>query len=102
MQEVEAFFSVDAGTLRCPELDDYRAHIDQRRQKQSDAGKIGAAKTNKGRDRATPTTPAGTLRGPCESLVKQSPAQSSKDKSLDERGIDASWVNSYERAARGD
>jgi len=101
LPEVMAFFLVDADALRCPELDDYRTHIDQRRHKQSEAGKLGAAKTNRGRDRPSTSTPTGTPRLARGSLVKQSPVQSSKDKSLEGRATEDPWLSDYERASRG-
>ena len=101
LPEAMAFFVSDAGVLRCPELDNYRAHIDQRRHKQSEAGKLGAAKTNKGRDRPSTSTPTGTPRLARGSLVKQSPIQSSKDKSLEREALSDPWVNEYERASNG-
>ena len=101
LPEVMAFFVADAGALRCPELDDYRAHIDQRRHKQSEAGKLGAAKTNKGRDIPRTNTPTGTPRLARGPLVKQSSAQSNTNKSLEERAVNDPWVSEYERASNG-
>lgn len=101
LPEMCAFFSFDGGTLRCPELDNYRAHLEQRRQKQSDGGKAGAAKTNSGRTSPATSVPPATPRLARESLVQPSPLQPSTTKSLDGTGIDAEWLSSYERASRG-
>jgi hypothetical protein len=101
LPEVAGFFFVDAGSLRCPELDDYRAHINERSQKQSIGGKNGAAKTNAGRNSPATTGPTATPQLACDSLVKQSPAQSSTGKSLDGNGVNGEWLSDYERASGG-
>lgn len=103
---VGAFFLIDDGLIRCPELDDYKTHLDERRKRQSEGGKAGAAKTNKGRNRshASRLTPSPRLAS--ESLVKISPvqtrtAQQSKGKGIDEGGLDDGWLSDYERASKG-
>src|SRR5687768_1791176 len=40
------FFLVIDGFITCPELDDYRKHLQERREKQSKGGKAGANMTN--------------------------------------------------------
>ena len=101
LPEVRPFFSVEGDVLRCPELDDYRAHLNERRQKQSAGGRAGAAKTNEGRDRSSTSTPATISRVARGSLVKQSPVQSSKDESLEGKASEDSWLSDYDRASRG-
>lgn len=83
----------------CPELEDYRTYLEERRQKQSKGGKVGSAITNEIRYKSIKTdsnnississTPSSTFqlppRGSVESLVqsstdKQSQVQSSKEK----------------------
>ena len=85
----------------CPELEDYRAHLNERHQKQSEGGRAGAAKTNKGRSGSGSTDPTGTPRVTRGSLVKQSPVQSRTAKSLQGERVDDEWVNGYERESRG-
>jgi len=101
LAELGSFFSIEGDEIRCPELDHYRAHLDERRQKQSAGGKAGAAKTNEGRNRPSTTSPTGTPRLACSSLVKQSPVQSSKDESLEGKASEDSWLSDYDRASRG-
>jgi len=101
LREVSPFFTVHAGVIRCPELDNYRAYLDDLHRKRSNRGKAGAAKTNERRSRATPADPTGTPQASCGPLVKQSPAQSNTDKSLDEGVMDDPWLNDYERVSRG-
>ncbi|MDE2434429.1 MAG: hypothetical protein KGN37_16465 [Burkholderiales bacterium] len=42
LPKVMPFFERDGPDLICPELEDYRAHLDSRREKLSEAGKKGA------------------------------------------------------------
>lgn len=44
--QINAFVVDDADWLTCPELEDYRLHLEGVRQKQKDGGLQGAAKTN--------------------------------------------------------
>jgi len=87
---VVSFFEVVDGLLICPELEDYRQHIAERKRKQSEGGKAGAAKKIRRRKASeTPistdvsSTPQGNLqvphRGPLRSLVQSSTAQHSQD-----------------------
>lgn len=46
---VMAFFTVENGRIFSPELEDYRAHLKEVRERQSRGGKAGAAKTNTAR-----------------------------------------------------
>ena len=43
---VKSFFTLNDGWFCCPELDDYRQHLDERKTKQSEGGKRGAAIVN--------------------------------------------------------
>jgi hypothetical protein len=83
------FLTESDGWLRCPELDNYRAHLDDRKQRQSEGGKAGAAIVN-GKRKSRKATPApsptsnpasnaqGARRGQDESLVQQCSDQYSK------------------------
>ena len=91
LREVIPFFSIDNGQIVCPELDDYRAHLDAIRAKKSAGGKLGAACTN-GRRKAMPNKagktiagiPSGISRESRDSLVQHSQVQTSQKQSLDE------------------
>jgi hypothetical protein len=73
-EQVLPFFETKDGWLHCPELDNYRDYLEDRRLKQSKGGKRGAEKTNQsrpsrkggeGKVTGTPTgKPTGKLTGP--------------------------------------
>lgn len=52
LPHLAAFFTFDNGEIRCPELDDYRAHLEARHQKQSEGGKAGARIANAARGKS--------------------------------------------------
>lgn len=101
LPELGPFIAIEEGVIRCPELDDYRAHLEQRREKQSAGGRTGAAITNGKRGRRNASHSPARPRGGRESLVQVSPVQASKVKSLEREAIDKAWVNEYERASKG-
>lgn len=106
LPQVLPFFAIEGPALTCPELDDYRAHIDGRREKLSEAGKKGAAKTNnkhQGTEAATPTATPRPGRGPLvkPSQAKPSQVQSSSIPVLTEKPSDTAWLNEYEQHSRG-
>jgi uncharacterized protein YdaU (DUF1376 family) len=106
LPQVLPFFASDGADITCPELDDYRAHLDGRREKLSEAGKRGAAKTNQKHAEVEAATPAATpqpRRGPLvqPSSVKHSQDQQSQDSVLNDVELDREWVNDYARASRG-
>ncbi len=101
LPELGAFFSIEAGEFRCPELDDYRAHLDERKAKQSAGGRAGAAVTNAARGRSQPSRAAGKPRVRSGSLVKPSPVKPSKTQHLDGGDSPDAWVSDYERESRG-
>jgi hypothetical protein len=101
LPELRQFFVTLGGVLRCPELDDYRAHLDDRRERQSAGGRKGAEKTNEGRQGASPSTSPGKPRDGRGSLVKPSPAQHSQAKGIEEGGDLDGWMSDYEAASRG-
>lgn len=101
LPEVSPFFAFAAGELRCPELDDYRRHLDERRQRQSAGGRAGAALTNGARTQPKPGNPAGKARGACGSLVQNSQVKNSKVQGI-EGGANADpWLNDYVRESKG-
>jgi len=109
---VMPFFEEIEGRLVCPELENYRAHLEERSTRQSEGGKRGASITNgkrtklktranKGSEGAPAGTPQATQRGEVGSLVQLSPVQPSKAQSLESAGITDPWVADYERASNG-
>lgn len=112
---LDQYFEVQGDVLICPELEDYRQHITDRRRKQSEGGKEGAARTNKKRKQSgrgsTPdvaSIPVSTLatiprlprRGEVESLVQSSTEKHSQNQSSVE-DVDVpvdEWIKNYDEA----
>jgi len=107
---VVSFFEVMDGLLICPELEDYRQHIAERKRKQSEGGKAGAAKKIRRRKASearmntdVSSTPQGNLqvpqRGALRSLVQSSTAQPSQDQ-LTGREVNEvdDWLAEYDEA----
>jgi hypothetical protein len=89
---VLSFFITYEQNLICPELEDYRMHIKERREKQSKGGKKGAKTTNEAR---------ASRRDTCESLDKLSLYEQSQKKSVEMNDIDNKdhqWISDYESA----
>lgn len=118
---VMPFFKVQNDFIICPELEDYRAHLAERRVKQSQGGKKGSAITNSKRKCTTnksieepetisptslPTTlssnPSTDLQAPCqdsdESSVQSSTAKPSQTQFSKKVVIDDPFVRDYEAA----
>lgn len=103
LKAVMPFFRISDDHIVCPELDDYRAHLNEIRRKQSEGGKSGADITNSkrksgassGRAGNPPSIPKAPRRVGNESLVQSSTEKKSQDQLignefnyLDERGRD--------------
>jgi len=108
LPEVLPFFAVTDDMLSSPELDDYRAHLETVREKQSQGGKQGAARTNAKRQSVATETPAGDLPGDSQvtrvSLVQPSKAQHSPVKQSPDvlmTGALTEWTNEYDRHSNG-
>jgi hypothetical protein len=108
LREVQPFFASDGDWMRCPELDNYRRHLEERHERQSQGGRKGAELTNAVRKPAPKAhrlaaTPSGESRGRRGSLVKPSPVQSSKDQintaSKEGQSLDE-WVAEHDAASR--
>ncbi len=107
--EVKSFFIEKDGFYTCPELDNYRKHLEERKAKQSQGGKQGAAmtnaKVNKPR-KATNTSDSGKSssnsqvphRVGIESLVQSSTLKKSQIQSLEKEIISDEFVTEYEAA----
>lgn len=111
---VMPFFRKENGFITCPELDDYRRHLEVTRLKQSEGGKQSAA-NKKGKSKSTETTTGQGTHGKqvtCKSptaqvqvlsSVQTRPAQPSQKQSL-EKGLPDEyipWATDYEKASNG-
>lgn len=101
LREIRPFLSEDKGQLRVPELDDYRQHLIDRREKQSAGGKEGARRANQKKSKAPDESQEvdyqvtqGLTTG---SLVKKSTNQlsSAKNSHVSNEEVD-SWISEYE------
>lgn len=114
LSSVMTFFHSDGEFIQCPELEDYREHLNDRKRRQSEGGKTGAerkkARVNlrkTGRKSASEGNPEGDLKVTHEvtprSLVQQSKAQHSQNQ-LTGREVssitdtDDEWFASYDQA----
>jgi hypothetical protein len=120
LSAVMPFFTSENGEIRCPELDAYRAHLEQRRAKLSEGGRAGAAITNNERRKphrrkrgaaqgiqdgaATPsaTPPANLSASPAASMrplstVEQSTAKQNTPLEKSSGVVDP-WIEEYTAA----
>ncbi|TCV81285.1 hypothetical protein [Sulfurirhabdus autotrophica] len=108
---VMPFFEVIDGFIISPELENYRAHLADRKNKQSHGGKLGSAITNNKRKRpakiaadGVSSTLSSTPRLPHqdrgESLVQQSTGKPSQNQSPGRSVIKDSFVAEYEAAEK--
>lgn len=106
---VMPFFEVADGFIISPELENYRAHLEERKSKQSHGGKRGSAITNSKRNRppkavdiGVSSTPSSTSRlprrGGGESLVKPSTEKPSQNQPSARGVITDPFIVEYEAA----
>ncbi len=95
--EVISFFKDSGSLYTCPELEDYRQHLKEQREKQSAGGKKGAAKTNK-KWEGLESRKSQVAR---ESLVQSSSEQLSSNNSIESDYVDDEFVIDYETASNG-
>ena len=104
---VMPFFEVVDGFIISPELENYRAHLTERKLKQSQGGKRGSAITNgrhnhpaKPVGKGVPSTPSSTSRPPrrdrCESLVQPSTEKPSQNQPPEKSVITDPFIANYE------
>ena len=102
---VMPFFALAGGCIVCPELDAYRAHLEGIRERQSQGGRQGAAKTNSKHTKPLtndgPGDSTGDPRVRRESLVQLSSVQPSSIQVLSETPVSDEWVNEYDSASNG-
>ena len=106
---VMPFFEVVDGFIISPELENYRAHLSERKSKQSQGGKRGSIITNGKRNRpekavdaGVASTPSSTSRVPRrgrgESLIQPSTAKPSQNQSPEKAVAVDSFVTAYNAA----
>lgn len=106
-------FEIVDGFIISPELENYRAHLADRKSKQSQGGRRGSAITNGKRNRpaqavddgvssAPSSTPSSTSRlprrGRGETLVQPNTEKPSQTQSLEKEVTHDSWLAEYEAA----
>ena len=108
---VMPFFEAVGNFIVSPELENYRAYLAERKNRQSQGGKRGSAITNSKRSRlekamnlGNSSTSSSLLqvprRGKVESLVQSSTAKPSQNQSLGRGGSTDSFVSDYESVER--
>lgn len=95
--DVLSFFEEKGNSYICPELEDYRKHLNERRDKQIVGGKKGAAKTNKKWKELESGNPQVTR----ESLVQFNSEQLNSNQSLESDYINDEFVKDYECESNG-
>lgn len=90
----------DAGVdYICPDLEKYRKHLAEIRQKKAEGGKRGALITNsKKQGNRDSASSRDTRQDTCDSLVKLNQDQYSQTQSLEEDVVDDAFVSDYESA----
>ena len=83
LKAVQPFFRIDESTIISPELNDYRQHLEERREKQRRGGRKGANKTNSKAKSSDKTESSGnprvSRRGSGGSLVQSNPEKQSQN-----------------------
>ena len=83
LKAVQPFFQIDESTIISPELNDYRQHLEERREKQRRGGRKGANKTNSKAKSSDKTESSGnprvSRRGSGGSLVQSNPEKQSQN-----------------------
>ena len=113
LSAVMPFFDFQDGFIICPEIEDYRTHLADRRKKQSQGGKIGSAMTNCKRH-AKANSITSNSRQPRqssnESLVQSSSEKLSQNQSIKKAVVPVNdafvneyenYQNDYEKASKG-
>lgn len=102
---VMPFFNITDGFISSPELENYRAHLADRKQRQSEGGKRGSKITNKkregrenGGDDGGTSTPQLPRRGKGVSLVKSSAEKQNQNQPAEGEVIKDPFITEYEAA----
>ena len=103
LPQVLPFFAIEGPALTCPELDDYRAHIDGRREAlrswQKGAAKQQAPRNGGGHPDSHPATWTRPLSQSFQSS-KAKPSSNKLNTCLDGKPSDTAWLNEYEQHSR--
>ena len=95
--DVVSYFKESGNSYICSELEDYRQHLNEQKDKQRAGGKKGAATTNKKWEEIR----SGNPQVKRESLVQLNSVQLSSEQSLENANINDDFVSDYERASNG-
>jgi uncharacterized protein YdaU (DUF1376 family) len=107
---VMEFFEITGDFIICPELENYRTHLAERKLKQSQGGKRGSAITNNKRSRKVYADNSGnsstnsstnsqvSCQDSVESSVQSNQAKPSQTQFSNKRVIDDPFVRDYEAA----
>jgi hypothetical protein len=95
--DVISYFDDSGSSYICPELEDYRQHLKEQREKQRAGGRKGATTTNK----KWKGIGSGNPQLSRESLVQFNLAQLSQNQSLESGNINDDFVKDYECASNG-
>ena len=94
--DIYAFFEELDGVFICPELENYRSHLEEQRVAKSEGGKKGAAITNSNKTSKS----KDSCRDASESLVKSKPEKQNPvtkgGHDIPYNPPDNQWVNDYE------
>ena len=105
LDNVKTFFVEKSGFFISPDLEDYRAHLADRKKKQSQGGKRGSRITNSNRLAKTKditSTSQLPRHGTNESLVQTSKDKLSQNQFIKKEvaSINDSWIDEYEATDR--
>jgi hypothetical protein len=95
--EVISYFNDSGNSYICPELEDYRQHLNEQKEKQRAGGKKGAAVTNKKWKEIESGNPQVT----CDSLVQFNSDKLSSEHTLESNNLNDEFVKEYEDASNG-
>lgn len=95
--DVISYFNDSGGSYICPELEDYRQHLNEQKEKQRAGGKKGAAITNKKWKEIESGNPQVT----CDSLVQFNSDKLSSEHTLESGYINDEFVKEYEGQSNG-
>ena len=109
---VKSFFDVKNGMYFSPELENYRNHLNERKEKQSQGGRRGANITNgkpiKSTNKAHTSNSGKSSgifqlprQGARESLVQLKPVKPSQDQLLKNNNKHSQWLDDLERTSNG-
>lgn len=97
-EEVKAFFEAKGSDYICPEIEDYRQHLNEQRKKQSEGGKKGAQSTNSRYKKQSGDSQA-TRQDTRESLVESSLDKLNKNQPLEHDDTNYEWIRDYDASS---